>query len=81
MSIIWTTIIYTTVGKNTLEEMEWPSVNERVRKSQKLKCNLKNDTIILSHFQGKLLNITVIQGCAPITDAKEAKVDWFYEDL
>ena len=72
------TIISTTVGKNPLEEMEQSSVKERVRKSQKLECKLKSDTIILFHFQCKPLNITVIQGCASITDAKEAKVDQFY---
>ena len=32
-------------------------------------------------FQGKPLYITVIQVCAPITDAKETEVDWFYDDL
>ena len=32
-------------------------------------------------FQGKPFNITVIQVYALTTDAKEAKVDWFYEDL
>ena len=32
-------------------------------------------------FQGKPLNITVIQVCAPTTDAKEAEFDQFYEDL
>ena len=38
-------------------------------------------TMILVHFQGKPLNITVIQVYAPITDAEEAKVEWSYEDL
>ena len=33
------------------------------------------------HFQGKPLNITVIQVYAPTTDAEEAVVDQFYEDL
>ena len=33
------------------------------------------------HFQGKPFNITVIQAYAPISNAKEAKVKWFYEDL
>ena len=33
------------------------------------------------HFQGKPFNITVIEVYAPITDANEAEVDWFYEDL
>ena len=32
-------------------------------------------------FQGKPFNITVIQVYAPITKAKEAEVEWFYEDL
>ena len=32
-------------------------------------------------FQGKPFKITVIQVCAPTTNAKEAKVDWFFEDL
>ena len=33
------------------------------------------------HFQDKPSNITVIQVYAPISNAKEAKVEWFYEDL
>ena len=38
--------------------------------------------MISIHFQGKPpFNITVIQVYALTTDAKEAKVDWFYEDL
>ena len=32
-------------------------------------------------FQGKLFNITVIQAYAPTTNAKEAEVEWFHEDL
>ena len=32
-------------------------------------------------FQGKPFNITVIQVYAPATNAKEAEVEWFYEDL
>ena len=32
-------------------------------------------------FQGKSLNITVIQVYAPTSNAKEAEVEWFYEDL
>ena len=32
-------------------------------------------------FQGKPFNITVIQVYAPITDAKEAEVERFFEDL
>ena len=37
--------------------------------------------MISVHFQGKPLNITVIQVYAPTTDAKEIEVDLFYEDL
>ena len=37
--------------------------------------------MISIRFQGKSFNITVIQVYAPTTDAKEAEVEWFYEDL
>ena len=33
------------------------------------------------HFQGKPFNIMVIQTYAPTSNAKEAEVAWFYEDL
>ena len=32
-------------------------------------------------FQGKPFNITLIQVYAPTTNDKEAKVEWFYENL
>ena len=35
----------------------------------------------LGWFQGKPFNITVIQGCAPTSNAEEAEVEHFYEDL
>ena len=37
--------------------------------------------MISVHFQGKPFNITVIQAYAPISNAEEAEVEWFYEDL
>ena len=37
--------------------------------------------MISVHFQGKRLNITVIQVYAPTTNAEEAEVDRFCEDL
>ena len=37
--------------------------------------------MISVHYQGKQFNITVIQVCAPTTNAEEAEVEWFYEDL
>ena len=33
------------------------------------------------HFQGKPFNITVIQVYVPTSNAEEAEVEWFYEDL
>ena len=46
-----------------------------------LKCNLKNERMISFRFQGKPFNITVIQVYAPTSNAEEAEVEWFYEDL
>ena len=46
-----------------------------------LGCTLKNDRMISVCFQGKPYNITVIQVYAPITNAKEAEIEQFYEDL
>ena len=46
-----------------------------------LGCNLKNDRMISVRFQGKPFNITVIQVYAPTSNAEEAKVERFYEDL
>ena len=37
--------------------------------------------MISIHFQDKPLNITVIQAYAPTSNAQEAEVEWFYEDL
>ena len=33
------------------------------------------------HLQGKPFNITVIQVYTPTSNAEEAEVEWFYEDL
>ena len=51
-------------------------VNKRV-----LGYNLKNERLILVHFQGKPFNIIVIQVYAPTNNAEEAEVEGFYEDL
>ena len=72
------TIESTTVGKNPWEvvlivsKSIWNAV---------LGCSLKNDRMILVYFQGKPFNNTVIHVYAPTTDAEEAQVDWFCEDL
>ena len=54
-------------------------VNKRVQNAL-LGCNLKNNRMI-SHFQGKPFNTTVIQVYAPTSNAEEAEVEQFYEDL
>ena len=41
----------------------------------------KKTRMISVHFQGKPFNITVIQVYAPVTNAEEAEVEWFYEGL
>jgi len=53
-------------------------VNKRVQNAV-LGCNLKNDRMISARFQGKPFNITVIQVCAPTSNAEEA--ERFCEDL
>ena len=55
-------------------------VNERVQNAV-LRCNLKNDRMILVCFQGKPFNITAIQAYASTTNAQEAEAHQFYEDL
>ena len=55
-------------------------VNKRVPNAV-LGCNLKNDRMISVHFQGKPFNITIIQVYAPTSNAEEAEVEQFYEDL
>ena len=56
------------------------TVNERVQNAI-LRYNLKNNRMISVHFQGKPFNNTVIQAYAPTSNAEEAEVEWFYEDL
>ena len=48
---------------------------------QYLDAILKKDRINSAHFQGKPFNITVIQVYDPTTNAEEAEVERFYEDL
>ena len=55
-------------------------VNETVRNAV-LGCNLKNDRMISVCFQGKPFNIMVIQVYSMTSNAEEAEVEEFYEDL
>ena len=49
-------------------------VNKRVQNAV-LGCNIKNDRIILVHFQGKTFSITIIQVFAPTTILKKLKLN------
>ena len=55
-------------------------VNKKVQNAV-LGCNLKNNRMISVHFQGKPFNITVLQAYVPTSDAEEAEVECFYEEL
>ena len=55
-------------------------VNKRVQNAV-LGCSLKNDRIISVRFLGKPFSITAIQVYAPSSNAEEAEVERFYEDL
>ena len=52
-----------------------------INKIAVLGCSLKNDRMISVHFQGKPFNIAVIQVYAPTSNAEEAEIEWFYEEL
>ena len=56
------------------------TVNKRVWNAV-LACNLKNDRVISVRFQDKPFNSTVIQVYALTSNAEEAEVEQFYEDL
>ena len=55
-------------------------VSKRVRNAV-LGCNLKNNRMISVHFQGKLFNIMVIQVYAPTSNAEDAEIERFNEDI
>ena len=55
-------------------------VNQRVWTAI-LGCNLKNNRMISVHFQGKPFNITIIQVYAMASNAEEAEVEQFCENL
>ena len=55
-------------------------VNKRLQNGE-LGYSLKNDRMISVHFQSKPFNIMVIQVYAPTSNAEEAEVEQFDEDL
>ena len=56
------------------------TVKQRVQNAV-LDCNLKNIRMISVYFQGKPFSIRAIQVYAPTSNAEEAELEWFYEDL
>ena len=73
-------IISITVGKDPQKKWSRPHNQQKSSKCS-FWCNLKNNRTISVCFQSKAFNITVIQVYAPTTNAEEAAVEWFYEDL
>ena len=71
---------YSISSKGFLPTVVDTMVNKRVQKAV-LGCNLKNDRMISIRFQGKPLNIMVIQAYVPTSNAEEAEVERSYEDL
>ena len=67
-------------GQECLEEMEQPSESARVWNAV-LGGDLKNNRMIAVHFQGKPFDKRVIQVYTPNSNAEEAEVESFYEDL
>ena len=69
------TIISTTEGK-------WSSHQSQKRVQNAIfGYNLKNDRMISVYFQGKPFTITVIQVYVLTSNAEEAELESFYEDL
>ena len=78
-NLIHMTTISTTVGKDP--QKKWSSPQSTKESKAVLGYNLKNNRMTYVNFQGKLFNITVIQVYIPTTNAKEAEIKWFCEDL
>ena len=68
-------------GQESLRRNEVAIIVKKRDQNAVLGCNLNNDRMISVHFQGKPFNISVIQVYAPTSNAEEAEVEWFYEDL
>ena len=68
-------------GQESLRRNGVAIIVNKIVQNAVLGCNLKNNRMISVHFQGKPLNITVIQVYAPTSNTEEAEVERFYEDL
>ena len=76
----WTWSISPQLLQQSAAAAPYLGAETRVRNAV-LGCNLKNDRMISVRFQGKPFNITVIQVYAPTSNAEEAEVERFYEEL
>ena len=74
------TITSTTVGRNPSEEWSSHHGQQKSPKFSTWMQSQKRQNDLLC-FQGKRFNITVIQIYAPTSNAEEAEVKRFYEDL
>ena len=74
------TILSTTGGKNPWKK--WSSHHSQ-QKSPICSTWMQSQKrqMISVHFQGKPFSLTVIQAYVPTSNAEEAEVEWFYEDL
>ena len=68
-------------GQESLRRNRVAIMVNKIVQNAVLGCNLKNDRMISVCFQGKPFNITVIQAYALTSNAEEAEVEQFYEDL
>ena len=68
-------------GQESLRRNGVANIVNKTVQNAVLGCNLKNNRMISVCFQGKPFNITVIQAYALTSNAEEAEVEWFYEDL
>ena len=68
-------------GQESLRRNGVALIVNKTDRNAVLGCNLKNNRMISVRFQGKLFNITAIQVYAPTSNAEEAEVEQFYEDL
>ena len=79
MNFIQITIYY--CGQESLRRNGVALIVNRRDQNAVLGCNLKNDRMISIRFQGKPFNITTIQVYAPTSNAEEAEIERFCEDL
>ena len=68
-------------GQESLRRNGVAIIVSKIVQNAVLACNLKNNRMTSVCFQGKSINITVIQVYVPTSNAEEAEVEQFYEDL